>query len=49
EQTEWLDRLAQVPGIECHVWRPSSFDVLHDRLARGRVKAQPIYRQEEAA
>lgn len=48
EQDAWLGALAQVPGIECHIWRPSSFDELHARLARGRSKSQPLYRQEAA-
>ena len=24
-QQAWLDALAEVPGIECYVWRPSSW------------------------
>ena len=26
EQQEWLDLLAQVPGIEVHLWRPADFE-----------------------
>lgn len=26
EQTIWLARLAEVPGIECYVWRPGDWD-----------------------
>jgi hypothetical protein len=26
EQTEWLDALSEVPGVECYLWRPSDWD-----------------------
>lgn len=47
EQTEWLEALTAC-GLEAFLVRPSDFDVLHARLARGRVMQQPIYREEAA-
>lgn len=49
EQVEWLAALDLVPGVETFLWRPADFDEVHARLARGRVKAQALYREEEAA
>lgn len=37
------DRTADRPlSIEVCVWRPADFDAIHDRLALGEVKQQPI-------
>lgn len=35
DQIEWLAALAAC-GLETHLWRPSQFDEIHERLARGR-------------
>jgi hypothetical protein len=48
DQRLWLDAL-RACGLEAYLWRPCDFDVLHARLARGRVRQQPLYRDEEAA
>jgi hypothetical protein len=40
EQTRWLEKLDQVPGVETYVWRPSDFDALHARLAQGRHRVE---------
>ncbi len=42
EQREWLDAL-ELCGLEVHLWRPSDFDDLHARLARGRHRVEPEY------
>lgn len=31
-QQEWLDALAQVPGVEAHVWRPSDWPAVEAAL-----------------
>jgi hypothetical protein len=31
-------------ATEAHLWRPDDFDELHARLARGRVRQEPLYR-----
>lgn len=36
------DELAEAPHVEAHVWRPADFDAIHDRLARGRHRTEPI-------
>lgn len=43
EQQEWISAL-HACGLEVHLWRPSDFDVLHERLARGRNRVEPLYR-----
>jgi VRR-NUC domain len=48
EQQEWITAL-HACGLEVHLWRPSDFDVLHERLARGRNRVEPLYRPPEAA
>lgn len=48
EQQEWVDSLVAC-GLEAMIIRPADFDQIHERLARGRVKAQALYREEEAA
>lgn len=30
-QRDWLDLLAAC-GVECHVWRPRDFELVHERL-----------------
>lgn len=35
--------------VDVYVWRPSDFDDLHARLARGRHRSEPINRPEAAA
>jgi hypothetical protein len=47
-QVEWLQAL-EACGIETFVWRPSDFDELHGRLARGRHRQPADYANEEAA
>lgn len=32
DQVKWLEELAQVPGIEVGLWRPSDFDAIVDIL-----------------
>jgi hypothetical protein len=58
EQADWLADLEAVArtlavegvrALDVCLWRPSDFDVLHARLARGRVRQEPLYRDEEAA
>jgi hypothetical protein len=53
EQADWLADLEAVAralavegvrALDVCLWRPSDFDVLHARLARGRVRQQPLYR-----
>lgn len=46
EQTRWLEAL-DACGLETWLVRPSGFDALHRRLARGRTMTQPLYRAEE--
>lgn len=48
DQIAWIAALEQC-GQEVHVWRPQSFDELHERLARGRRRVEPVYRAGEAA
>lgn len=38
EQAKWLSLLQEVEGIEVYIWRPSDFDAIHARLARGRYQ-----------
>lgn len=33
-----------VPCIDVYLWRPSDFDQINARLARGRTQLQPLYR-----
>lgn len=49
EQVEWMAALEHVPGVDVFLWRPSDFDGLHDRLARGRARVEPLYRNEREA
>jgi hypothetical protein len=56
EQRVWLEALtllsSRIRGetpddahVEAHLWRfPQDFDEAHERLARGRVRQEPIYR-----
>lgn len=44
EQKQWLAALTAC-GLETHLWRPSDFDELHERLARGRNRSEPLYRE----
>ncbi len=32
EQTDWLEQLGQVEGIDTYLWRPSHFDAVNERL-----------------
>jgi putative heme degradation protein len=58
EQADWLadlEAVARVLAVEgvraldvC-LWRPSQFDEINARLARGRVRQPLLYRDEEAA
>ena len=32
-QQEWLDALAQCPGVECYLWRPSNREKIQEVLA----------------
>lgn len=43
EQKRWLADLTEC-GLETHLWRPTDFDELHVRLARGRARNELIYR-----
>lgn len=43
EQRAWLDALTAC-GLEAHLWRPGDFEALHERLARGRARTEPLYR-----
>lgn len=38
----------QTPRVDVYLWRPSDFDDLHARLARGRTRQRVLYRQEAA-
>lgn len=40
EQYQWLEILAQVPGIETALWRPSDWDDIQARLSRGRHRIE---------
>jgi hypothetical protein len=31
-------------AVEVHLWKPRDWDEVHDRLARGRVRQEPLYR-----
>lgn len=31
-QKEWLERLEQVPNVECYVWRPQHLQTVRDTL-----------------
>lgn len=43
--TRHLDDSAwDLPCVDVYLWRPSDFDELHARLARGRHRTEPIYR-----
>lgn len=42
DQVIWLNALAAC-GVETHIWKPSDFDELHERLARGRHQLAPLY------
>lgn len=37
EQTDWLNDLQAVPGVETYIWRPSDFDEIHARLNQPRL------------
>jgi len=37
EQTEWLNDLQVVPGVETYIWKPSDWDYIQQRLNRPRV------------
>jgi hypothetical protein len=37
-QREWLQALEHVPGVDVYLWRPSDFDEIVARLARGRQR-----------
>lgn len=43
----WPD--VPLPSVEVWLWRPSDFDELHARLARGRHQTEPIYRAGDLA
>lgn len=43
EQREWIAALTAC-GLETYLWRPADFDALHERLARGRARSEPLYR-----
>lgn len=47
DQQQWLAALTAC-GLETHLWRPSDFDDLHARLARGRDRVEPLYREAAA-
>lgn len=47
EQTQWLTALTAC-GLETYLWRPSDFDAAHARLARGRHRTEPLYRETAA-
>lgn len=36
--------LSRPPCVDVYLWRPSDFDELHARLARGRHQTEPLYR-----
>ncbi len=36
-------------AVEAHIWKPSDFDAVHTRLARGRRRVPVLYRDEAAA
>lgn len=52
DQKVWIAALSVVAGacasVDVYLWRPSDFDRINNRLARGRVKAQPLYRPAAA-
>lgn len=35
-------------SVDVYLWRPADFDDLHARLARGRVRIDPLYRDAAA-
>ena len=43
EQQEWLAALQAVQAVETYLWRPSDFDAILARLARGRALTRPLY------
>lgn len=47
-QHRWIDALVGA-GLEAAIYRPCDFDVMHERLARGRVKTEPLYRAGASA
>lgn len=47
EQRDWMSAL-HACGMEVHLWRPADFDVLHERLARGRARSEPLDREDAA-
>lgn len=44
EQLEWIEALTAC-GLEAGIFRPTDFDELHARLARGRRRTEPLYRE----
>lgn len=47
EQNAWIAALTAC-GLEAGIYRPSDFDDLHARLARGRNRVEPLYREAAA-
>ncbi len=39
EQRDWLEVLAQVPGVQCFVWRPRDWPQVVEVLTGGRAAA----------
>lgn len=38
----------ELPAVDVYLWRPSDFDELHARLARGRHQLPALYRDQAA-
>lgn len=34
EQSDWIAQLAEVPGLEVHIWRPSDWETVYTTLAK---------------
>ena len=34
EQSNWIAQLAEVPGLEVHIWRPSDWETVYTTLAK---------------
>lgn len=48
EQARWISALTAC-GLEALIVRPADFDTFHERVARGRNRVEPLYREEAAA
>jgi VRR-NUC domain len=34
EQSDWIAQLAEVPGLEVYIWRPSNWEIVYTTLAK---------------